>query len=109
MKKGTELDVTKLEKRERHLWIATLFLLFVFAAATVVTFSSLVDSSSLPGGFRGSLRLPAFVGLVVLTALFGAYATRAEAAAAAAELPAQLIESQPWIRRIGDLQAAAIR
>ena len=79
MKKGTELDVSKLEKRERHLWIATLFLLFVFAAATVVTFSTLVDSSSLAGGFRGSLRLPAFVGLVVLTALFAAYALQTHA------------------------------
>ena len=43
MEEPIELDVTSIERRERHLWVVTLLLLFLFAGVTTVTSTTLVD------------------------------------------------------------------
>ena len=73
MREPIEPDVASVERRERHLLVLTLFLLFLFAGVTIVTFAILVDSSSLDGRLHRALRPTALVGLLLLTALFCAY------------------------------------
>ncbi len=74
MEEPIELDDTSIERRERHLWVVTLLLLFLFAGVTVVTFTTLVDSNSQDGPLGHALRPRALVGLLLLTGLFCAYA-----------------------------------
>jgi len=72
-KKPIEPDVASIERRERHLLVLSLFVLFFFALVTIVTFSVLVDSSTLDGRLHRSLRPTALAGLLLLTGLFCAY------------------------------------
>jgi diguanylate cyclase (GGDEF)-like protein len=69
-----EPDITSIERREKHLWVVTLFLLFLLAGVTIVTFSALVDPSSLDGRLGRALRPTALIGLLLFIGLFCAYA-----------------------------------
>jgi len=62
------------ERRERHLWSATLFLLILLVLVTVITFSVLVRE-----GEAGGARPAALIGLVLLTVLFCVYAVQTRA------------------------------
>ncbi len=69
-----EPDIASIEKRERHLWLLTLLLLFLLATVTIVTFAALVGPSSLDGRLARAVRPTALVGLLLLIGLFCAYA-----------------------------------
>jgi len=70
-KSRPEPTLASVERRERHLWFATLFLLLLLVIVTAVTFSVLV------GPDEGSVARPAALGgLVLLTLLFCVYAVQ---------------------------------
>ena len=68
-----EPDIASIERRERHLWIVTLFLLALFAGVTILTYALLMDSAAFEGRPSNGLAT-ALIGLLVLIALFCAYA-----------------------------------
>lgn len=68
------LTLADVERRERHLWSATLFLLLLLVIVTVITFSVLVQA-----GGSGIARPTALIGLALLTVLFCIYAVQTRA------------------------------
>ncbi len=74
MAREREIDLIATERREGHLWIATLALLLVLASVTIVTFSVLIDKEDALSGTELTVALG---GLFLLTVLFCLYAIQA--------------------------------